>query len=147
MSTELEGVTIEYANNSKLIGNALKKAIEKGLEDIGRTAAAYADGLAPEDTGFLKNSITYAVGGKETSIKEYKANKPSKGETEVRKGEYKGTAPKENAPYVVIGTNVEYATAQELGTSKMAACPYLRPAATEHSSEYKKLMEESLKNG
>lgn len=46
-----------------------------------------------------------------------------------------------------IGTNVEYAPYVELGTSKQNARPFLRPAATEHSSEYKKLMEESLKNG
>ena len=46
-----------------------------------------------------------------------------------------------------IGTNVEYAPYVELGTSKKGARPFLKPAATEHLSEYKNLMEESLKNG
>lgn len=46
-----------------------------------------------------------------------------------------------------IGTNVEYAPPVELGTSKMAARPYLKPAATEHSAEYKRLMEAALKDG
>jgi len=37
----------------------------------------------------------------------------------------------------VIGTNVEYALYQELGTSKMAAHPFLHPAAEGHTEEYK----------
>jgi HK97 gp10 family phage protein len=45
-----------------------------------------------------------------------------------------------------IGTNVEYAPYVELGTSKMSAQPFLRPAATEHTAEYKKLMEDSMEN-
>lgn len=46
---------------------------------------------------------------------------------------------------VVIGTNVEYAAFVELGTSKMRARPYLRPAAEDHSQEYKAIVEEALK--
>ena len=45
----------------------------------------------------------------------------------------------------IIGTNVEYAAFVELGTSKMRARPYLRPAAEGHSQEYKAIVEESLK--
>ena len=41
----------------------------------------------------------------------------------------------EEAAY--IGTNVEYAPYVELGTSRMAARPFLKPAATEHGEEYK----------
>lgn len=44
-----------------------------------------------------------------------------------------------------IGTNVEYAAFVELGTSRMKARPYLRPAATEHTAEYKALAEQALK--
>lgn len=47
---------------------------------------------------------------------------------------------------VYIGSNVEYAPYVELGTSRMAARPFLRPAAQNHSNEYKQLMEDSLKN-
>lgn len=47
---------------------------------------------------------------------------------------------------VYIGTNVEYGPYVELGTSRMAARPFLRPAASNHSKEYKQLMEDSLKN-
>lgn len=46
---------------------------------------------------------------------------------------------------VYIGTNVEYAPYVELGTSRMAARPFLRPAATEHGEEYKWIMEAAMK--
>lgn len=46
-----------------------------------------------------------------------------------------------------IGTNVEYAAYQELGTSKMAAQPYLRPAVENHVDEYKAIAERYLKDG
>lgn len=46
-----------------------------------------------------------------------------------------------------IGTNVEYAPYQEFGTSRMAAQPFLKPAATEHTDEYKRIAEHYLKNG
>ena len=39
----------------------------------------------------------------------------------------------------VIGSNVEYAPYQELGTSRMAAHPFLRPAAENHAEEYKEV--------
>lgn len=41
----------------------------------------------------------------------------------------------------VIGSNVSYAAFVELGTSKMAAKPYLRPAAENHSAEYKAVIQ------
>lgn len=43
-----------------------------------------------------------------------------------------------------IGTNVEYASFVELGTSWMEPCPYLRPAVTEHSDEYKEIVKAAL---
>lgn len=48
---------------------------------------------------------------------------------------------------VYIGSNVEYAAFVELGTSRMKARPYLKPAATEHNAEYKSLAEQALKSG
>lgn len=44
-----------------------------------------------------------------------------------------------------IGTNVEYAPYVEFGTSKMASRPFLRDAATNHSDEYKNIVEKVLK--
>lgn len=46
-----------------------------------------------------------------------------------------------------IGSNVEYAPYIELGTRKMKARPFLRPAAEEHSAEYSDIMKKELMNG
>lgn len=54
--------------------------------------------LAPVDTGRLRDSITHAMATDAEGL------------------------------YVDIGSNVEYAIYQELGTRFMAAHPYLRPA-------------------
>lgn len=44
---------------------------------------------------------------------------------------------KTNGKTVYIGTNVEYAAAVECGTSRQRPQPYLKPAATQHTDEYK----------
>lgn len=46
-----------------------------------------------------------------------------------------------------IGTNVEYAPYIELGARGREPVHMLQKAATEHSAEYKRLMEAALKNG
>ena len=48
---------------------------------------------------------------------------------------------------VYIGTNVEYGPYVELGTSKQKAQPYLRPAATEHSEQYRQVLKGELQGG
>ena len=45
-----------------------------------------------------------------------------------------------------IGTNVEYAPYVELGARGRDGKHMLQRAATEHSDEYKRLMEDSMKN-
>ena len=45
-----------------------------------------------------------------------------------------------------IGTNVEYAPYVELGSRGRDGKHMLQRAATEHAAEYKRLMEESMKN-
>ena len=50
-------------------------------------------------------------------------------------------------PAAYIGTNVEYAPYQELGTIYMAAQPFLKPAVADHANEYRKIIEKELKNG
>ena len=43
-----------------------------------------------------------------------------------------------------IGTNVEYAPYVELGTSRSKPYPYLKPAATGHTEEYKQMLKDCL---
>ena len=51
-----------------------------------------------------------------------------------------------DADYAYIGTNVEYAPYVEMGTSRTKAQPFLRPAAEDHTEEYKQIFEHYLKN-
>lgn len=51
----------------------------------------------------------------------------------------------DNAVY--IGTNVEYAPHVELGTSRQKAQPFLRPAASEHGAQYRKVLKKALGGG
>ena len=50
-------------------------------------------------------------------------------------------------PAAYIGTNVEYAPYQELGTIHMAAQPFLKPAVADHANEFRKIFEIEMKNG
>lgn len=46
---------------------------------------------------------------------------------------------------VVIQTNVEYAVYQEMGTSRQGGTPFLKPSGENHISEYKNIIEQTLK--
>jgi phage gpG-like protein len=96
--------------------DALEKAEAKALEIVGGKAESYAKMLCPVDTGRLRNSITH---------KQYDEN------TEV------------------VGSNVEYAPYVELGhhtTGGRFVSPkeFLRPAAENHTAEYKQIIETVL---
>ena len=45
---------------------------------------------------------------------------------------------------VYIGTNVEYGKYQELGTYKMKAQPFLRPAVEQNIGEYQRIIQANL---
>lgn len=53
----------------------------------------------------------------------------------------------EDASHTVIGSNVEYAAAQELGTSRgIRPKHYLQNAVANHTEEYKSIVKESMAN-
>lgn len=123
--------------------SAFEKALENGLTAIGMTAEGHAKRKITDypavDTGRLRNSITYALSGEKPPKSYYYDNSGNAYLNE-------GAAPKDKEKAVYIGTNVEYASHVELGTSKMGARPFLKPAATEHKEEYEKIMESALKS-
>ena len=47
-------------------------------------------------------------------------------------------------PAVYIGSNVEYAPYVELGTSKMRARPFLKPAVEKYAGEYQDLLKQAM---
>lgn len=139
---------IEYRDNTEEVLKAMEAAIRRGNEAIGLAAEGHAKkkitSARAVDTGRLRNSITYALAGEETHVKSYKANKGGK---ERETYTYDGTAEGKKGSGVYIGTNVEYAPGIELGTHRKAgAVHFLQDAATGHTDEYKRLMEDSMKN-
>lgn len=131
-----------YKDNTNEVLSKMEKAIERGLEAIGINAERHAkkDPNMPVDTGLARNSIAHAVSGKEASVKEYKADRGQ------GKGSYSGTAPNDKEKAVYLGSNVEYFQYIELGSKSIDARHVLKRAATDHTDEYKKLMEDSMKN-
>lgn len=107
-------VTIEDDRTKEII-KTTHEAIFIGLEAAGIQAASIAKVELQKDptridTGLLRNSIAYAVVGKSAIPSTYSADSPDK-DGVVHEGSYSGIAPDEgeDKPYVMIGTNVEYA--------------------------------------
>ena len=110
---------------------ALNSAVSRALEICGGKAETYAKQLCPSDTGRLRNSISHAQQDKKTEV---------------------------------IGTNMTYAPFVELGHHQepgryvpaigkrlkrdwVPPKPFLRPAAEEHSEEYRAIFENELRKG
>lgn len=141
--------TVLVNDNTDKFLEYLNEAVVKGLTAIGieaeKNAKKEITAKGAVDTGRLRNSITYALAGEKPHVEEYRATNIKDGDEETVKAAYIGEAPGEKGSGVYIGSNVEYAPYVEIGTSRMAARPFLRPAATEHSERYKKLMEAAMK--
>lgn len=98
----------------------LNNALERGLVDIGAKAQSYAKDLTPVRTGTLRDSIGVEV------------------------------KPDEKAAY--IGTMIDkfpeepYGKYVELGARGNSGVHMLKRAATEHTAEYKNIMEDAMKH-
>lgn len=145
----------EFKDNSEEYKELRDAAIRRGLRAIGMTAETYAKSNCPVDTGYARNSITFALSGESANISAYQADR-GKGEKPPQTGNYKGTAGNllsnlfgkmaGTANYVLIGSNVEYFPFVEEGARGRKAYHTLRRAATEHGEEYENLMKDSLEN-
>ena len=112
--------SIVFTDNLQEVLKALDNSLEKGLVDIGAAAQGYAKDNTPVRTGTLRDSIGVEV-------------KPDDKE-------------------VYIGTMIDkfpderYGKYVELGARRRKGVHMLQRAATEHTAEYKKLLEDSMKN-
>ena len=112
--------SVVFTDNLDKVLNQLNSAYELGLAKVGAAAQSYAKDNTPFRTGTLRDSIGVEV------------------------------KPDEKAVY--IGTIVDkfpkkpYGIYVELGARGRQGVHMLKRAATEHTDEYKRLMEDSLKN-
>lgn len=131
-------MSIEVISNRANVEKAVGKSMKKAAIMIGGTVEGHAKDACPVDTGLLRNSITYALGGQPTNIVAYTDDS---GE---QKGQYDGTAPRDDDGELTIyvGTNVQYAPYQELGAPNinLTARPYLRPAMENFQSEIEQII-------
>lgn len=143
--------TLTWHDFSAKVLAATEEHIDTALEACGALAVGkavdYANTASPKpvvDTGLLRNSITYALGGEIPKKQIYSASKKKKGVKQS--GRYEGQAPADGKGRrtLYIGSNVYYFVYNELGTTKMGARPMLRPALEKHVSEYKQLIEQVL---
>lgn len=109
-------MSYSYKDNTQEVLSALEKAKKNGLEAIGLTAEGHAKKNLYPGHGLDTGRLRNSISH---------------------------TADKEGA---YIGTNVEYAPYVELGARGRKGLHYLQKAATEHTDEYKRLMEDSMKN-
>ena len=97
------------------------------------------------DTGLLRNSITHAVSGKPAAIGSYSADTPKKGRE--NSGSYAGSAPAPSTPqqpFVLVGTNVEYALYVHEGTRNMAPNRFVANALRNNTGELEKIIKTVL---
>ena len=118
------------------------------LSECGIQAVAHAVDKLTEysavDTGLLRNSLTYGIGGEKTSVDKYSpSHTPGQHSGRTAKdGSYKGKLPKDDDwKYTLyVGTNVYYAPYVEMGhkhgTWSVEAKPYLKPALNDWKTEY-----------
>ena len=104
-------------DNIKIVLAALKNAKARALKAIGETAEGYAKDVIIEEQRVDTSNMLNNI------------------------------THQEGQDYTEVGTAVEYAKYQELGTSRgIKPARFLTRAATEHTDEYRALMENSLKN-
>ena len=136
---------MDFKDNSEEYKDLLNQAIRRGLRTIGMKAETHAKENCPVDTGYARNSITYALSGESTAVSSYEADR-GKGDKPPKTGEYRGTLGEIEDNYVAIGSNVEYFPFIEEGARGRKAYHTLRKAATDHKDEYKQLLTDSIKN-
>ena len=110
------GLVIIAQDNTRVIQEAINRALILGLEEVGIDAENIAAQNAPVDTGRLSASITHALDGEEPAV-------------------YVGTNV-EYALYVHEGTR----------KPKRTGNPFLRRAVTENADRFRAIIKKHLEN-
>ena len=116
----MAGNSIVFTDNLDEVLGALNSALEDGLVKIGAAAQGYAKDNTPVRTGTLRDSI--------------------------------GVEVKSDEKAAYIGTMIDkfpgkpYGQYVELGARGRQGVHMLQRAATEHTDEYKQIMEEAMKH-
>jgi len=136
--------TIEIKNDmTKEVLEAMKSQVLLGMKACGMEAEGYAKADCPVDTGLLRNSITWALGGEVPAVTSYSSNDGTE------KGSYSGQLPKPaDGEYTLyVGTNVEYAVHVEYrdASHKTGKAHFLRDSLTQHADTYRAILEAALK--
>lgn len=121
----MAGIEVTLTSNKDEILEALGEQLGKAMIAIGMTAESNA-----------KQEITKAVYDTPESKSGY-----------VRTGRLRNSITygvDTEEPAVYIGSNVEYAPYVELGTSKMTARPFLKPAVENYGEQYKELLQQAM---
>lgn len=138
-------MSIEVKSYKSKVNAAVESKIKRALKIIGMQTETYAKQLAPVDTGLLRNSITFAIGGQppNTTVYEDDSGQNRKIYSEV-------APPDENGQTTLyVGTNVEYAPYQELGHHTVKGewvnpQAFLRPAMENHIDEFRTILKKEI---
>lgn len=119
-------VKVEYffnEDNTEIVIGKMKEATERALEKMGLAGEGFAKRLCPVGTPESTHKPGYIGGTLRNSITHRHD---------------------ESAAY--IGTNVKYGPYVELGTYKMRAQPYLKPAIQDNQDTYWRIVKQEMKN-
>lgn len=134
----------DFHSNKSEHDRKFDKAVEKALRLVGGQAERLAKEIISEmgavDTGFLRNSITFALDGEQANVSEYQDD------AENQQGEYHGEADEnsDGTRSVMIGSNVYYAPYIEYGTRKMQARPFLATAVQSGKEQFEQLFRDAF---
>lgn len=137
-------MSVDFKSHKHEVEKQVEDAIIKSLRLVGGQAERFAketiSDMKAVDTGFLRNSITFALGGEGANIDTYSDDK---GE---QKGHYSGTAPTDvkNEHAVWIGSNVYYAPYVEFGTTRVDPRPFLGESIQQHQPDFEKLFKDAF---
>lgn len=143
MANDQNRISVDITDHSEEVKETLDEKIETILTMLGLQGVKHATENLTNNgsvvTGYLRNSMAYAIGGKPANIREYWDDDHKK------QGTYEKNSPKGKYPCVYIGTNCEYAVPVETGSVHARAKPYLKPAIVNYKDEYKAIVESVLK--